>query len=130
MQGQYGQEWRQIAGALALLGIVVYSALIPGHLISQLRADLVDAKLGDAYSVMCQSGVVGSHSADREDGKSNTHCPFCKNFASFHFAAPAPVAVILKRSGTRSVVLPEGTAIAVYRGGQIPLSRGPPTLSV
>lgn len=130
VQGQRGHEWRRIAGALALLGIVVYSALIPGHLVSQLRADLVQGKLGDAYGVMCQSGVAGKTAPGSEDGKSQTDCPFCKNFASFNFAAPAPEAILLKRPGANSVVLPEEAAIATYRDGQIPLSRGPPTLSV
>ncbi|MFD0987688.1 DUF2946 family protein [Methyloligella solikamskensis] len=128
MRGRHNEYWRQLAGALGLLGVIVYSGLIPGHLISQLRNDLVQAKLGDALALMCHSGSLDGAAPSKQDGKTN--CPFCKNLASFHFAATPPVAIILKCPGSRRVALPRETAIATFRDGQIPHSRGPPLLSV
>lgn len=130
MQRPARNGWRRIAGALGLLGILVYSGLIPGHLISQLRADLVQAELGDALTVICHSGVPGSALPDRQDDKSQTNCPFCKSFASFQFATANTVATVLKRPAIRNVVPPAETAIARSRAGITPLSRGPPSRSV
>ncbi|ODA68946.1 hypothetical protein A7A08_00780 [Methyloligella halotolerans] len=130
MQGWRNGTWRQIAGALGLLGVLVYSGLIPGHLISQLRNDLVQAKLGDALTLICHSSAPDGAVPAKQDGKSKTNCPFCKNLASFQFAATPPAAILLKRPGSRRMALPRETAIATFRDGQIPQSRGPPLLSV
>jgi len=74
--------WRRIAGAFGLVGVLLYTALIPGHLVSQTVSALVSAELGTV--VICHDDG-GAPATDQS--KSKHGCPFCHGYAGFQLAA-------------------------------------------
>lgn len=75
---------RRACGALALCGVVLYAALIPGHLVSQTIQQLVQAELGTGVEMMCHGDADSKSKLPEKPRKS---CPFCAGFASFQLAA-------------------------------------------
>lgn len=114
---------RRLAGALALCGVVLYAALIPGHLVSQTLQQLVQAELGGEVEIDCHEEAGTQAKLPAKPKKS---CPFCAGFASFQIAAlgsaidPAPPqAIAIDRLALES-------QSAVSRDAPSPNSRAPP----
>lgn len=84
--------WRRLGGALALCGVLLYAALIPGHLVSQTLQQLVQAEPGTVESSCHEEAGTQA----KLPAKPKKSCPFCAGFASFQLAAlgatldPAP----------------------------------------
>ena len=119
---------RKLGAALALWGILLYSALIPGHVVSQLIAALIQAKLGDATTMLC-------HSDESAPAKPNTqdeakHCPFCTGAAAFQLASFSPPSLIVPPSDLGSETLAVENEAALLKSILTPQSRGPPSLPV
>lgn len=79
---------RQWASAFALVGILLYTALIPGHVVSQATARALTGEPGAAALEMpCHSGAGVAHSHDpgapAEPSTPQKKCPFCKGYAAF-----------------------------------------------
>ncbi|MEG6508963.1 DUF2946 family protein [Methyloligella sp. 2.7D] len=112
-----------MAGALGLLGVLFYAALIPGHLVSQTVTALVQSELGSV--VICHSD--GSQDSDRQ--KADHGCPFCHGHAGFQLAAlGAGLAFQLPPVPPR-VFLPASDEIGAGHRSITPQSRGPPHIS-
>lgn len=80
---------RACVGALALFGVLCYSALVPGHLVSQASALVShdEAMLVVEMSCHSETAVLPSKNPDpSEPAKPAKKCPFCKGYASFHTA--------------------------------------------
>jgi hypothetical protein len=113
---------RRLGGALALCGVVLYSALIPGHLVSQTLQQLAQAELG-TVEVDCHEEAGDKANLPAKPKKS---CPFCAGFASFQIAAlgsaldPAPPQAI---AGDRHAFESQS---APSRDAPSPNSRAPP----
>jgi len=113
----------QLSTALAVLGVLAYALLLPGHLTSQFRAQLGLSDAGIFAESMCRSD--GSGSADHGTPQSN--CPICKSLASYQLAlaAPAPVALpLMPHARPAPTQLFVAIAVGILHA---PRSRGPPT---
>src|SRR4026209_1491275 len=71
--------WRRVGGVLALCGVLLYAALVPGHIVSQTLQQLVQTELG-GVEIDCheESGTQSNLPA-----KPKKSCPFCTGFAAF-----------------------------------------------
>ncbi len=77
---------RSLAGAFALVGVFLFTALIPGHVVSQATALALAGEPGAvALDMPCHSGPAGSHdpAAPSEPSTPQKKCPFCKGYAAF-----------------------------------------------
>ena len=118
---------RRLAGAFALVSMLVYTALIPGHLVSQATMLLVQAELGTSAIPICRGGLGRTDQPTREPSK-QTHCPICSGYAALQFALegsgvalplpPEPGSVLFDRTDDNLIVAP----------APAPQSRGPPSL--
>ncbi|WP_141702014.1 DUF2946 family protein [Methyloceanibacter stevinii] len=117
-------NWRRVAGALGLLGVLVYASLIPGHLVSQTLTVLVQAELG--VVPICHRG--GGEPTDQTSKDKN--CPFCHGYASFMAAAPSVAVSFIVPRRVAERVAPVQDAFGLRRAALTPQSRGPPQLSI
>jgi hypothetical protein len=119
--GRGVHKYRVVGAALALLGVVLYALLLPGHLTSQFSSQLNRADI--IAGAMCSS-----------DGSSPampaSSCPICKGLASFQLALTPPEIAVLP-------VLPHAVAARASLRNDVaelvlprPNSRGPPLLNV
>ena len=122
MEWGFSRMIRRAGGALALCGVVLYAALIPGHLVSQTLQQLAHAELG-SVEISCheEPGTQAKFPA-----KPKKSCPFCTGFAAFQLAAlgatldPAPPqAIACARLALNSETAPS-------REAPTPNSRAPP----
>jgi hypothetical protein len=67
---------------LALLGVLCYAFLLPGHLASQFRTQVFAAEFGISASTICTRDAAGPGTP----GLPPTSCPICKGLAAFHLA--------------------------------------------
>lgn len=81
---------RQLASAFALVGVLLYTALIPGHVVSQATARVLagadgQAGIALAFEPICHSGVARSPDPSKPSGPSTPQkkCPFCTGYAAF-----------------------------------------------
>lgn len=82
---------RRLASAFALVGVLLYTALIPGHVLSEATAailaggDGADVLLDAAFKPICHSDVAGSRDPSKPNAPADPHkkCPFCSGYASF-----------------------------------------------
>jgi len=124
---------RRLASAFALVGILLYTALIPGHVVSQATARAfagADGQAGveTAFEPICHHSIARTQSPSKPGEPAAPHkkCPFCSGYASFVTAdAAAFSAVILdaERASPSLVVFDEGL---VEREATHPNNRGPP----
>lgn len=119
-------NWRRVAGAFGLLGVLVYSSLIPGHLVSQTLTVLVQAELGVVVPI-CHRGGAGSPAGKTTKDQS---CPFCHGYASFMAAVPSIAVALLVPPRVAERVAPVQDNFRVRRATLTPQSRGPPQLSI
>ena len=119
---------RRLASVLALAGVLLYTALIPGHVISQATALVAAGELEIVFELSCHSGVAETRdpSAPSEPSIPEKKCPFCKGYAAFMTAlAGACDAGILdaERASPTFASLDQGVAEQAARR---PHNRGPP----
>jgi hypothetical protein len=119
---------RHIATMLATLGMLLYAALVPGHVVSS---------SGMAHAVDGAEASPDCHIALNRTGQTNPasptnpaapkkHCPFCSGYAAFQAAmAGETAAVVLDRdpASPDPVVLDDGFVEVEARR---PQNRGPP----
>jgi len=119
---------RRSASVIALAGVLLYTALVPGHVISQATALVAAGELEVVLEMSCHSGVAETRdpSAPSEPSVPEKKCPFCKGYAAFMTAlAGACAAGILdaERASPNFASLDEGVAEQSVRR---PHNRGPP----
>jgi hypothetical protein len=124
---------RQLASAFALVGILIYSALIPGHVVSQATMHALAGADGQAgvpaaFEPICHRGIARSQDPSKPGEPSAPHkkCPFCSGYASFVTADAATssgVVLDAERVSPSLVVFDEGL---VEREAKRPNNRGPP----
>lgn len=118
---------RHLASAFAFVGILLYTAFVPGHVISQATASLVADKLGAALEMSCHEGLEGQRSSvPGEPSVPQNKCPFCKGYAAFMTALAGvcdPGTLDAKRSTAHFTLLDDGR---VQRVTERPHNRGPP----
>ena len=114
--------WRRLGGALALCGVVLYAALIPGHIVSQTLQQLVQAELG-LVEIGCHEEAGTKADLPAKPKKS---CPFCAGFASFQLAAlGSPLEPALPQAKACDRLALDGQATP-SREAPAPNSRAPP----
>jgi hypothetical protein len=124
---------RRMAGAAALLGVLIYAALTPLHVVSQAITALPGIGIGASHSAPCHDEANAADQASHQRAPQAPalppkHCPFCQGFAAFQMAvAPAHTIGIVRiavrvPAPQRLDALPASTSV---RAAQ---SRGPPIL--
>jgi hypothetical protein len=120
-------RYRRLAALVALAGVALYTALVPGHVVSQATAALKDAgtyiqvsAAPDCHADLGQANDPGAPTAPKKK------CPFCMGSAAFQVAlVAAPDAGILNAALYQPVAIAadRGVVHAVLR---VPQNRGPP----
>ena len=126
-------RYRRIAGAVALVGTLFYSALIPLHVVSQATATPLGESTGGAQVAPCHEGAGTADQATNDPARKapatpQKHCPFCQGFAAFQFAIAPAHTISIVRVAIRAPaphVTSEGLAGLSLRA---PQSRGLPTI--
>lgn len=121
---------RGLAGAFALGGVLLYTALIPGHVVSQATAFAFGGDAGLSTEMPCHEGMA-VQDTEQDPATPDTpqkKCPFCKGYAAFMTAlAGASDAGTIDAEHTRitEASLDEGP---VERASRHTHNRGPPIL--
>jgi hypothetical protein len=118
---------RRATAALALCGVLAYSGLFPGHIVSQLITGLGEFGLGRAAMAGCHE--EGGPAQPQPSNGAKKHCPFCTGYASFQFASLGSPALLLPPGSVGGDVLAVGDEAALRKSVITPQSRGPPLLS-
>ena len=76
---------RGFASALALVGMLLFTALVPGHVVSQATAFVGDPDSIPFAEMSCHSGIALPVKQPDPDGsgKPQEQCPFCEGYAAF-----------------------------------------------
>lgn len=119
-------RYRRLASAFALLGVLLYTALVPGHVISQATAFLLADEFGTALEMSCHEGMEVGSSAPGEPSVPQKKCPFCKGYAPFMtaLAGMSDAGTIDAERTTLQFVVADDQA--VQRMSRHPHNRGPP----
>jgi hypothetical protein len=112
---------------LALCGVLAYSGLFPGHIVSQLVTDLAEHGFGVAAMAGCHD--EGAPAKPQPTNGAKKHCPFCTCYASFQLAAVGSHAIRLPPRNAGGDVLAIEDDMALRKSAIAPQSRGPPLLS-
>ena len=120
--------WRRATAALALCGVVAYSGLLPGHIVSQLVTDLAERGFGHAAMAGCHD--EGGPANPQPSNGAKKHCPFCTGYASFQFAAIGSPTIVIPPQIVGGDVLAIEDDMALRKSAITPQSRGPPTIPV
>lgn len=121
-------RYRRLVAAFALASGLLYTGLIPGHVISQATAFFLPDDFGAAVEMPCHEGMADTRdsSAPGEPSAPPKKCPFCKGYAAFMTAlAGACDAGTLdaERAALRFAVFEDGQ---VHRVAGRTHNRGPP----
>jgi hypothetical protein len=76
----------RFAAVAALCGIAAYSALIPGHVVSQATLSMLGgAQAEPALEPICHGGVATTRDSSAPSGPTapQKKCPFCTGYAAF-----------------------------------------------
>ena len=75
----------RLPGLLALFGVLLYTGLVPGHVVSQAAALVHGGEPGLVAEMHCHDGMVamGGEPAPDEPPVPQKKCPFCKGYAVF-----------------------------------------------
>jgi hypothetical protein len=123
---------RRIAAASALVGILLYTALIPLHIVSEATTALLGAGLGDGLNVICHGGsAFADHTLNGSVPAAPTvpqkHCPFCQGFAAFQVAIASANTLSIIRIAVRAPTPHLANDGLLSTSLRAPQSRGPPT---
>ena len=119
---------RRATAALALCGVIAYSGLLPGHIVSQLVTDLAERGFGHAAMAGCHD--EGGPANPQPSNGAKKHCPFCTGYASFQFAAIGSPTIVIPPQIVGGDVLAIEDDMALRKSAITPQSRGPPTIPV
>jgi hypothetical protein len=120
-------QWvRRFAAVAALCGISIYSALIPGHIVSQANI-AIEAGLGLA-PVMCHAGADRESPTPGDPSAPKKKCPFCDGYAGFAAAALVHAETAVLPVETASAVLVTHEEPDTLGVRWTPQNRGPPNL--
>jgi hypothetical protein len=125
---------RDAAAILALCGIFLYSALIPGHFVSQVLSAMAGGataagRIASITPTLCHDGLDKGAPAPSSPAAPEKKCPFCTGYASFVTAgaSPASIAVLAVEGASPAPITLEAD---VFRSVlRTPQNRGPPYLS-
>ena len=120
--------WRRATAALALCGLLAYSGLFPGHIVSQLVTDL--GEHGFVVGAIAGCHDEGGTTKPQPTNGAKKHCPFCTGYASFQFAAAGWHTFVLPPQAVGGDVLAIEDDMALRKSVITPQNRGPPSLSV
>ena len=119
---------RRATAALALCGVLAYSGLFPGHIVSQLVTDLAEHGFGETAVVACHD--EGGPANPQPSNGAKKHCPFCTGYASFQFAAIGSPTIVIPPQVVGGDVLVIEDDTALRKSVVTPQSRGPPFIPV
>ncbi|MGH9551118.1 MAG: DUF2946 family protein [Terriglobales bacterium] len=118
---------------MALCGILLYSVLIPGHIVSQAMSAMAGSGIASTIAgftpALCHSDVHNGATAPGTPVAPEKKCPFCIGYSSFVVAsmAPASIAVLAVEKVSPARVTFE--AAVVWVALRVPQNRGPPSQS-
>jgi len=118
----------------ALVGVLLYVALIPGHVVSQALsgslASMQGAQAGGtgADEPICHRMMGGAKDPAAPGSPASPHkkCPFCTGYASFHAGLAACTAVLIVAVEPASPTLAGLDAAIMESAVRHPQNRGPP----
>jgi hypothetical protein len=119
--------WRRATAALALCGLLAYSGLFPGHIVSQLVTGF--GEHGVVVGAIDGCHDEGGTAKPQPTNGAKKHCPFCTGYASFQFAAVGSHTTVLPPQVLGGDVLAIEDDMALSKSAFDPQSRGPPLLS-
>lgn len=125
---------RRLSGVIALVGVLLYVALIPGHVVSQALsgslASTQGAHAGDtgADEPICHRMMGGAKDPAAPGSPASPHkkCPFCTGYASFHTGLAAGSAVLIVAAEPDVPAFASFDAATVASAVRHPQNRGPP----
>ncbi len=125
---------RRLSGVMALVGVLLYVALIPGHVVSQALsgslASMQGTHAGDAGAdePICHRMMGGAKDPAAPGSPTAPHkkCPFCTGYASFHAGLAACTAVLIVAVEPASPTLAGLDAAIMESAVRHPQNRGPP----
>ena len=121
---------RPVPAAAALVGVLLYTALVTYHTVSQVRLQLGDAKVEDAPESGCHESSAQSNTPKTSDpgapASPQRKCPFCSGYAILHiaFVGSAPGYILLVE--TVVPLLHSFDQDFMGRPARTPQNRGPP----
>ncbi len=92
---------------LALASILLFTALVPGHFVSQATALVGGLDTGPIAEMSCHNKMATPAPAPDPDGSGTPEekCPFCKGYAAFmSFLADAPDAGVIDAERIRIAI--------------------------
>lgn len=119
---------RRATAALALCGVLAYSGLFPGHIVSQLVTDLGEHGFSVAAKLDCHD--EGGPANQQPSNGAKKHCPFCSGDASFQVAAIGSPTLVIPPQVVVGDVLAIEDDMALHKSAVPPQSRGPPFIPV
>jgi hypothetical protein len=122
---------RCFAAFLALCGIVLYSVLIPGHIVSQALSAMAagsgkDSRIAGFTPVLCHGDVQKGAAAPGTPVTPEKKCPFCTGYASFVVASMAPASIVVLTVERASPARVTFEAVVLRLALRAPQNRGPP----
>jgi Protein of unknown function (DUF2946) len=125
---------RRLAGLFALVGVLLYVALVPGHVVSQAMsgslAGVQGAQAGGnaAEEPICHRMMGGAKDPAAPGNPTAPHkkCPFCTGYASFHAGLAAGAAAAIIAAEPAAPVFASLDAAIVESAVRQPQNRGPP----
>ncbi len=118
-------KYRRLASLFALVGVLLYTALVPGHVISQATAHAQKGEFDLVVEMACHNGPVDTR--DTAPSTPDKTCPFCKGYAAFMTALPGACDTGIldaERPQPKFTLLNEGVA---EQAAHRPQNRGPPS---
>jgi hypothetical protein len=123
--GRSASQWiSRFAAFAALCGVSIYSALIPGHIVSQESLAIGSGQGFD--SVMCHAGTDREATAPGDPSTPKKKCPFCDGYASFAAAALVHADSVVLPVETASAVPVTHEELGAHGVHPTPQNRGPP----
>jgi len=124
---------RRLASAFALVGILLYTALIPGHVVSQATMRALagadgQAAIEAAFEPICHHSIARAQDPSKPGEPSAPHkkCPFCSGYASFVTADAANYSAVILDTERASPSLVVFDEVLVECEAKHPNNRGPP----
>jgi hypothetical protein len=121
---------RRLAGMFALVGVLLYVALVPGHVVSQALSGSLAGVQGAqaAEEPICHRMMGGAKDPAAPGNPTAPHkkCPFCTGYASFHAGLAAGAAAAIITADAAAPAFASLDAAIVESAVRQPQNRGPP----
>ena len=116
-------QHRMLPVALALMGMMFYTVLVPWHTLSQTTLKLSQTS---AVAAPCPHAMVGEGSKTSKPEKPRAKCPICMGFAALQIAVSAPACPIIFWTADSDTLQAAGDESVANRPAHTPQNRGPP----